>query len=59
MESKSKSDKTYYIEKADKIRREFHQLIKENGVSLETECCLKTVSYLDITFVYSTDTSQS
>ena len=34
---------------ADKIREEFHQLFKANGLSLETECNLKTVDYLDIT----------
>ena len=35
--------------RADKIRKEFHQLFKENGLSLEIECNLKTVNYLDIT----------
>ena len=35
--------------RADKIRKEFHQLFKENKLSLEIECNLKTVNYLDIT----------
>ena len=34
---------------ANKICQEFHQLFKANGLSLETECNLKTVDYLDIT----------
>ena len=29
--------------RADKIRKEVHQLFKENGLSLEIECNLKTV----------------
>ena len=35
--------------RADKISKEFHQLFKENGLSLEIKCNLKTVNYLDIT----------
>ena len=35
--------------RADKIRKEFHQLFKENGLSLEIDCNLKTVNNLDIT----------
>ena len=35
---------------ADKIRKEFHHLFKVNKLSLETECNLKTVNYLHITF---------
>jgi len=34
---------------ADKIRKEFHKLFKQHGLSLEIECNLKTVNYLDIT----------
>ena len=34
---------------ADKIRKDIHQLFKESGLSLEIECNLKTVNYLDIT----------
>ena len=34
---------------ANKICQEFQQLFKANGLSLETECNLKTVDYLDIT----------
>ena len=33
---------------ADEIRKTFHQLFKENELSLEIECNLKTVNYLDI-----------
>ena len=40
---------------ADKISKEFHQLFKENGLSLEIECNLKTLNYLDITLGFSTD----
>ena len=39
----------------DKIHKKFHQLFKENGLSLETECNLKTVNYLDITLDFNTD----
>ena len=42
--------------RADKIRKEFHQLFKENGISLEIECNLKTVNYLDITLDLNTGT---
>ena len=35
---------------ADKIRKEFHQLFNKNGLSLEIDCNLKVVNYLDITF---------
>ena len=35
---------------------EFYQLFKENGLSLEIECNLKTVYYLDITLDLNTDT---
>ena len=35
--------------RADKIRKEFHQVFKENKLPLEIECNLKTVNYLDIT----------
>ena len=41
---------------ADKIPKEFHQLFKENGLSLEIECNLKTVNYLDITLDLNTGT---
>ena len=30
--------------RTDKIRKEFHQLFKENALSLEIECNLKTVN---------------
>ena len=40
--------------RADKIRKEFHQLFKENGLSLEIECNIKTVNYLDITLDLNT-----
>ena len=40
---------------ADKIPKEFHQLFKENELSLEIECNLKTLNYLDITLGFSTD----
>ena len=39
-----------------KICKEFHQLFKEYGLSLEIECNLKTVNYLDITLDLSTGT---
>ena len=39
---------------ADKIRKEFYQLLKENGLSLKIECNLKTVNYLDITLEVNT-----
>ena len=42
--------------RADKIRKEFHQLFKENGLSLEIKCNLKTVNYLDITLDLNTGT---
>ena len=42
--------------RADKVSKEFHQLFKENGLSLEIECNLKTVNYLDITLNLNTDT---
>ena len=32
--------------RADKIRKEFHELFKGNGLSLDIECNLKTVNYL-------------
>ena len=41
---------------ADKISKEFHQLFKENGLSLEIECNLKTIDYLDITLNLNTGT---
>ena len=41
---------------ADKIRKEFHQLFKEDGLSLEIKCNLKTVTYLDITLDLNTGT---
>ena len=41
---------------ADKIRKEFYQLSKENGLSLETECNLKTVNYVDMTLDLNTGT---
>ena len=41
---------------ADKIPKEFHQLFKENGLSLEIECNLKTVNYIDITLDLNTGT---
>ena len=39
---------------ADKIRKEFYQLLKENGLSLKIECNLKTVNYVDITLEVNT-----
>ena len=42
--------------RAGKIRKEFHQLFKEYGLSLEIECNLKTVNYLDITLDLNTST---
>ena len=42
--------------RADKIRKEFHQLFKENGLPVEIECNLKTVYCLDITLDLNTDT---
>ena len=42
--------------RAEKIRKEFHQLFKENGLSLETDCNLKTINYLDITLDLNTGT---
>ena len=42
--------------RADKIRKEFHQLFEENGLSLEIEFNLKTINYLDITLDLSTST---
>ena len=41
---------------ADKICKEFHQVFKENGLSLEIKCNLKTVNYLDITLDINTGT---
>ena len=41
---------------ADKIPKEFHQLLKENGLPLEIECNLKTVNYIDITLDLNTGT---
>ena len=34
---------------ADKIRKMFHDIFKQHGLSLEIECNLKIVNYLDIT----------
>ena len=42
--------------RVDKIRKEFHQLFKENGLSLEIEWNLKTVNYLDINLDLKTGT---
>ena len=42
--------------RAGNIRREFHQLFKENGLFLQTTCNLKTVNYLDITLDLNTGT---
>ena len=42
--------------RVDKIREEVHQLFKENRLSLEIECNLKTVNYLDITLDLNTGT---
>ena len=42
--------------RTDKLRREFHQLLKESGLSLEIECNLKPVNYLDITLDFNTGT---
>ena len=39
---------------ADKIRKGFHQLFTANGLSLETECNLEIINYLDITSDFST-----
>ena len=41
---------------ADKISIEFHQLFKENGLSLEIECNLKTIDYLDLALDLNTGT---
>ena len=41
---------------ADKICKEFKQLFMENRLSLEIECNLKTVNYLDITLDLNTGT---
>ena len=41
---------------ADKTRKEFCQLFKANGLSLEIQCNLKTVNYLDITLDLNTGT---
>ena len=41
---------------ADKISKEFHQLFKANELSLEIECNLKTLNYLDITLNLNTGT---
>ena len=38
------------------VRKEFHQLFKENGLSLETECNLETVNCLDIILDLNTGT---
>ena len=45
--------------RADKICREFHQLFKENALSLEIQGNLKTVNYLDITLDLNTGTYKS
>ena len=42
--------------RADKIRKVFHQLFQENGLSLEIKCNVKTVNYLDITLGLNTGT---
>ena len=42
--------------RVDKTRKELHQLFKENGLSLEIDCSLKTVNYLDITVDLNTGT---
>ena len=42
--------------RADKIRENFYQLFKENGLSLEIKCNLKAVNYLDITLDLNTIT---
>ena len=42
--------------RVDKIQKEFPQLFKENGLSLEIECNLKTINYLDITLDLNTAT---
>ena len=42
--------------RADKIRKELHQLFMENGLSLEIDCNLKTVNHLDITLDLNTGT---
>ena len=41
---------------ADKMRKGFHQLYKENGLSLEITCNVKTGNYLDITLDLNTGT---
>ena len=41
---------------ADKTRKEFYQLFEANGLSLEIQCNLKTVNYLDITLNLNTGT---
>ena len=42
--------------RAGKMRKEFHQLFKEERLSLEIDCNLKTVNYLDITLDLNTST---
>ena len=42
--------------RADKTRKDFHQLLKENGISLEIEYNLKALIYLDITVGLNTGT---
>ena len=39
---------------ADKIRKEFQEIFKKNGLFLEIDCNLKTVNYLDVTFDLTT-----
>ena len=41
--------KNIIIHSADKVRKEFHKLFKNNGSSLEIKCNLEIENYLDIT----------
>ena len=41
-----------------KIRKEFHQHFRENGLSLEIVCNIKTANYLDITLNLDTGTKK-
>ena len=43
-------------QRAYKIRKEFHQLFMESGLSSEIECNLKTVNYLEISLDLNTGT---
>ena len=48
--------KNIYGHRTDKIRKGFHKLFTQNKLSLEIECNLKTLNYLDITLDLNTVT---